>query len=130
MSTNAPTSRRIMYMYCHVDEVSLEVNFFFFKKIFNRKFPILKKIFLYHFLPNFTSFSFLLYTLNPLPIYQPFIYIYIYIYIYKWDNSWENRLELSEIFCLSLDVFRPNLRNLTWIILENFSIFGWSSTKF
>ena len=96
------TSRRITYMHCHVNGVSFEV-IFFSKKYFNRKFPIffIKKIFLSHFFPNPTSFSYLLYTLNHLPIhflsyftlsvlFQ--IVISIYIFLYKGDTSWKTWL--------------------------------------
>ena len=111
MSTNAPTSRLITYMHCHVDEVSLEVIFyliffqrnisigsflFFFQKK-NISFPLFFKlhfIFLLalHFESSSNSFSFLLYTFNPLPICHP----YIHFFLYKGDNSWETWLELFQ----------------------------------
>ena len=61
-----------MYPHCHVDGVSIEVNFFFSNKYFNRKFPIFfKKIFLFHFFFFKLHFVFILYTLNPLLIHFP-----------------------------------------------------------
>ena len=94
MSTNAPTSRRTSYMRCHVVIWVLKY-FFFSKKYFNRTFPIffLKNISFPLFFPNYTTFSYLLYTLNHLSIrfsscftlliiFQFVIPIYIfYIYI-------------------------------------------------
>ena len=44
MSINASTSRRITYMYCRMNGLGLR-SFFFSKKYFNRKFPILKNIY-------------------------------------------------------------------------------------
>ena len=131
MFTNAPTLRCITYMHCHVDGVSLQV-FFFSKKYFNRKFPIFsKKIFLSHFFSNSTSFSYLLYTLNPLPIrfpscftlsilFQFVIPIYIFFYI---KGTIVEKLDLNflrELFW-SFGVLQPNLWNPTWIHREKSS---------
>ena len=125
MSTNAPTSRRITYMHCHVDGVSLEVIFFFLKKKKNY-FPLL--------FPNSTSFSFLLYTLNHLSIRFPSYFtlsipsnlssLYTFFYIYKGDNSWETWLELffQRAFlvfgCSSTQLEKPDL-NSPWEIFTS-----------
>ena len=128
MSTNAPTSRHIMYMHCHVDGVSLEV-IFFPNKYFNRKFPIFLQIknknisfplffklhFVFllalHFECSSNSFAFLLYTFNPLPISHPYIH-----YIYKLDNSWETWLEL---FQRALLIFRCSSTQLEKLDLKS-----------
>ena len=124
MSTNAPTSRRITYMHCHVDGVSLK---FFSKKYFNRKFPIFSKknisfplfsklhfVFLLalHFESFSNPFSFLLYIFSPLPICHPDIHFF---YIYIKGTIVENfDLNFFREHFLSLGVFQPNLRNPTW----------------
>ena len=134
MSTNAPTSRRIMYMHCHVNGVSLEVIIFFSNKYFNRKFPIFfqKKKFLsyfffelhflfllvLHFESSSSSFSFLLYIFCHLPICPPYIHFFLYIkgiIVEKFDLNF-----FRELFW-SLSVLQPNLRNLTWIHCEKSS---------
>ena len=128
MSTNAPTSRHIMYMHCHVDGVSLEV-IFFPNKYFNRNFPIFLQIknknisfplffklhFVFllalHFECSSNSFAFLLYTFNPLPICHPYIHFFIYI-----KGTIVEKIDLNffrELFWSS-GVLQPNLRNSTW----------------
>ena len=153
MSINVPTSRRIMYMHCHVDEVSLEVTYFF---LFQRNILIwsflyiffFKKDISFPFFSNSILFAFLLYTLNHLPIrfpscftlsilFQFVIHIYIFLYI---NETIVEKLDLNffrELFW-SLGVLQPNLRNPTWILFKKILsifyffifIFGWSPTQF
>ena len=122
MSTNAPTSRRIMYLHCHVDGVSLEV-FFFSKK--NISFPLFSKLH-FVFLFCFTlwilfQFVFLL-TLhfqsssNLSSPYTFFLYIKGII-AKKFDLNF-----FKELFW-SLSVLWPNLRNPTWILSYSFIFF-------
>ena len=133
MSTNAPTSRCIIHMYCHVDGVGLEVNIFFFQ----RNILIGSFLFLKYLFPTFFQFSLrfpsyftlwiifqfvfllalcLLYTLNPLPICHPYIHLYIYIYIKGTIVEKPNLNFFRELF-LSLDVLQSNLLDLN--SLEN-----------
>ena len=128
MSTNAPTSRRITYMHCHVGKVSLEV-FFFSKKYFNRKFPIFfkKKIFFPIFFfqtPLCSLFCFTLWIL-----FQFVFLLTLYFqsssnlsslctFFFHINGTIVEKLDLNffkELFW-SLGILQPNLRNLTWIL--------------
>ena len=141
MSTNAPTSRRITYMHCHVDGMSLEV-IFFSKKYFNRKFPIffLKKYFFpiffqtpLHFPSCFTLwiiFQFVFLIALHFQSSSDFSSLYTFFYIYKGDNSWETWLELFQRGLLIFECSSTILRKPTWILLENSFNFGWSPTRF
>ena len=128
MSTNAPTSRWIMYMHCHVDEVSLEV-FFFSKKYFNMKFPFFfqKKYFFPTFFQTPLCFPscFTLWI-----IFQFVIPVYIF-FLYKWDNSWETWLEL---FKRALLIFNRSLTQIEKPDLNSFrkflQFFGWFPSQF
>ena len=116
MSTNVLTSKRITYMYCHVDEVGLEVIFFFQRNILIGSFLFFKIFIFYffsklhfvfpltlHFESSSNSFSFLLYTLNPLPICHPYIH-----YIYIKDTIVEKpNFNFFREFFQSLNVLQP-----------------------
>ena len=128
MSTNAPTSRRIMYMHCHVDGMSLEV-IFFSKKYFNRKFLFLIYIYTYFSLSSKLHFVFLLAlhfeSSSNFPSLCTFFFIYIkrtivekldlnffkelFWFLGVFNPTWESRLEFT---------VRNPLRKSTWIHCE------------
>ena len=129
MSTNAPTSRCITYMYCHVDGLDLEVEFFFSKKYFSRKFPIFQNFYFPFFFQTLFRFPscFILWIIFQF-IFLLALYfesssnlssLYTFFFIYKGDNSWETQLELFQRILSSFERSSINLRKSTWIILEN-----------
>ena len=102
MSTNAPTSRCITYMYCHVDGLDLEVEFFFSKKYFSRKFPIFQNFY----------FPFFFQTLFRFP--SCFILWIIFQFIFLLALYFESSSNLSSLYTFFLYikgtiVEKPNL---------------------